>query len=86
MAGYHLTEIERGKYGDFSKIKEEFQELNDAHEQSNRLMELIELSDLICAIDGYLNKHFKGAITIQDLIVQSNATKRSFSSGERKSD
>lgn len=47
MAGYHLKEIPRGTLGEFSKIQEEFNEFIDAHEQKCKLMELLELSDLV---------------------------------------
>lgn len=50
--GYHVKKIRRGELGHFSKIQEEFDELTDAYEQSNPVMELIELSDLIGAIEA----------------------------------
>ena len=34
--GYHLRKIEKGTLGEFSKIKEEFEELEDANKQSNK--------------------------------------------------
>jgi phosphoribosyl-ATP pyrophosphohydrolase len=79
--GYHLKEIQKGKYGEFSKIKEEFLEAEDAYEQQNNIMLLVELSDLIGAIDVYL-ENFN--MTLEDLIVMKNATKRAFKSGKRK--
>ena len=30
--GYHLRNIEKGELGEFSKIREEFEELLDAHD------------------------------------------------------
>ena len=71
--GYHLTEIERGEYGEFSKIR-------DAIEQVNKVMLLVELADLIGAIEGYCTKH---NITLDDLITMKEVTKRAFSDGTR---
>jgi hypothetical protein len=33
---YHLVEIPKGEIGEFSKIKEEFLEFEDAHNQKNK--------------------------------------------------
>jgi hypothetical protein len=84
MAGYHLTEIPVGEYGELTKIIEELQELIDADEQGAKLMVLQELSDLIGAIDGYLLKHFNGQFSIADLEKMASITKRAFESGARK--
>ena len=84
MAGYHLATIERGDYGQLSKIKEEVMEALDANLQNNPLMVLIELSDIIGAIEGFLDNHFEGKITLEDLITMAHATKRAFQSGTRK--
>ena len=78
--GYHLTEIERGTFGEFSKIKEEFLEAEDALLQGNKVMALIELSDLIGAIEAYCCKH---NITLEDLIKMKEATGRAFNDGTR---
>lgn len=56
MAGYHIREIENGVFGQFSKIKEEFEEFLDAQDQSCTLMALLELSDLLGAVEGYCEK------------------------------
>ena len=79
--GYHKKEIQKGIYGQSSKIKEEFDEFMDAIEQNNPIMGLIELSDMIGAIEAYL-KNFN--ISIDQLIEMSNATKRAFEDGSRK--
>jgi len=84
MAGYHKKEIPRGEYGKFSKIKEEVAELEDALEQDNKIMALVELSDLLGAITGFLQQEYNGTITLHDLKVMSKATKRAFKSGRRK--
>lgn len=78
--GYHLKEIEKGTLGLFSKIKEEFLEAEDAMEQDNPLMCLMELSDLLGAIEAFANKH---NLTLEELITMKNATKRAFESGRR---
>lgn len=80
--GYHLREIEKGILGELSKIQEELDELRDAESQSSKIMVLVELSDLIGAIDAYL-KHNALGITINDLIIMSNITKRAFENGRR---
>jgi phosphoribosyl-ATP pyrophosphohydrolase len=79
--GYHNREIPRGVYGEFSKIKEEFLESEDAFEQGNKIMLLVELSDLIGAIESFSEKN---NISLDDLIKMKNATKRAFSDGTRK--
>jgi len=81
--GYHSKEIERGKFGEFSKIKEEFLEAEDALEQNNPIMLLVELSDLIGAIEGYCLKNHN--ISIDDLLKMKEATKKAFNDGTRSS-
>ena len=39
--GYHLSKINRGNYGEFSKIKEETEELEDSIKQNNKIMQLV---------------------------------------------
>lgn len=80
--GYHKTKIERGVFGETSKIREEVEELLDAERQGVKLMELQELSDIIGAVQGYLVKHHPG-ITLQDLIKMAQVTNRAFEVGER---
>lgn len=82
MAGYHIAEIKKRNYGSAGKIQEELDELNDAHEQGSKIMQLVELSDLYGAIEGYLQQNFPG-MTMQDLKKFSDITKRAFESGER---
>lgn len=80
--GYHLTEIPKGVFGDPSKIFEEVEEFRDALDQGIKVMALVELSDLIGAIDGYLSKHHPGT-NLGDLIQMSNVTQRAFRNGRR---
>lgn len=82
--GYHQAEIQKGEYGFFSKIEEEFQELKDAHTQSNPVMELVEISDLLGAIQGYLEKKYLNVIKLEDLLKMTAATRSAFESGDRK--
>ncbi len=80
--GYHLTVIPKGKFGEFSKIEEEFLECKDALEQDNKIMVMCELSDLLGAIEAYAIKAHQ--LTLEDIIKMKNATKRAFKSGARK--
>lgn len=82
--GYHETEIERGEIGELSKIREELEEALDANEQGAELMVLLELSDLIGAIEAYLNRHHP-SLTLRDLYKMARITKRAFTSGHRES-
>lgn len=81
--GYHLTEIPKGDLGCISKIQEELDELKDAMNQGCKVMALVELSDMIGAVQAYLDNHFPG-FTVQDLITFSQITKRAFENGHRK--
>jgi phosphoribosyl-ATP pyrophosphohydrolase len=78
--GYHIREIKKGKLGESSKITEEYQEFLDALEQNNKVMALVELSDLLGAIEAYVAKY---NLTLNDLIYMKNATRRAFESGHR---
>ena len=49
--GYHKKEIKKGTLGKFSKIREEFEELEDAHNQDVKILIFCELTDLIGAIE-----------------------------------
>lgn len=80
--GYHLVKIEKRAYGTAEKILEEVQELLDAKSQGCKIMELVELSDLIGAIEGYLKSSHEG-VTLDDLIKMSSITKRAFENGKR---
>jgi uncharacterized Zn finger protein len=57
MAGYHINEIPNGIFGTFSKVIEEFLEFEDSIEQKSVVMELVELSDLIGAIEAFLDRN-----------------------------
>jgi len=78
--GYHIKKIEKGEYGTFSKIKEEFEEFEDAVNQQDAILQLIELSDLIGAIEEYIRPQ---GFIIKDLIDFSDKTKSAFVDGSR---
>jgi hypothetical protein len=77
---YHKNKIDKGIFGEFSKIKEEFQELEDAFEQSDKVLQICELTDLIGAIEEYSKKF---DLTIEDLLKFSDKTKEAFREGKR---
>ena len=79
---YHLKTIEKGKLGEFSKIQEEMDELLDGYVQSNKILMLCELCDLVGAIEAYVEKQHK--LSLEDLIQMKDATKRAFLMGSRK--
>ena len=81
--GYHISEIKKGTLGESSKILEEVYELIDAEKQEAKIMCIVELADIIGAIDLYI-KHKKLGITLDDLRIMSEITKRAFISGHRK--
>jgi len=79
--GYHTKEIQKGILGDFSKIKEEFEELEDAYNQEDPIMCLCECSDLIGAIRHYAESKF--GINLQQLIMFNEKTENAFKQGRR---
>ena len=82
--GYHRAKIHKGTYGMISKIQEEVEELQDAHDQGSKILELCELADLYGAIEGYLGAAHPH-VSMDDLKHMSNLTKSAFHEGERKS-
>lgn len=83
MAGYHLREIKRGVFGEASKITEEHDEFIESLEQGNPVMALVELCDLIGAIEAYALRHHN--ISLESLLSMKNATQRAFTNGSRYS-
>jgi phosphoribosyl-ATP pyrophosphohydrolase len=67
-------------YGKFSKIKEEFEELQDAVDQGNKILTMVEIADLYGAIEGYV---IAQGIEMKDVVEFSNATKAMFWEGIR---
>lgn len=80
--GYHIRKIQKGHYGEVSKIREELEELEDALEQDNIIMALVELSDMFGAMEAYIENHF--GMDMSDLQIMSDATKRAFKDGNRE--
>lgn len=80
---YHLTEITKGVLGELSKIQEELDEVKDAEEQKCKIMIGCELSDLYGAVEAYAEKY---NLSMSDLNIMNEATKRAFKSGRRSSD
>lgn len=78
--GYHLRTIEKGELGEFSKIKEEFEELEDAILQSDSILTLCELSDLYGAIESYIQRWNLDMESLKDF---SKKTKSAFKEGTR---
>lgn len=80
--GYHIAHIQKGVLGEASKIREEVDELMDAEAQGTRVMAIVELSDLLGAVEAYLEKQELG-VTMDDLIRMAHITKRAFRNGHR---
>lgn len=78
---YHKNEIPKGVVGRFSKIQEEYLELEDAYQQGDKILQLCELSDLIGAIDLYTKTEFN--MSLSDLISFSNKTMEAFKENKR---
>lgn len=79
--GYHKTKIAKGELGTPSKIREELLEYEDAILQNNKIMVMLELSDLYGAIEALADKY---NLTMNDLKIMSDATKSAFKDGTRK--
>lgn len=83
--GYHTTEIPKGEVGEFSKIKEEVLELEDALAQGNKIMALNELADIYLAMEMFLAKgHFNACISMVDIEMMARATREAFRNGSRR--
>lgn len=78
--GYHKNKIDKGVLGEFSKIKEEFQELEDAFQQDSKVLIICELTDLVGAIESYAGNF---NLSLKDLTNFSDKTKESFKEGKR---
>lgn len=80
--GYHKVPIHKGKYGEFSKIREEYEELCDAVSQDDSVLAVVELCDLIGACAGYAAKY---NLTLDDLVKFAKLTSKAFAEGARTS-
>lgn len=54
--GYHTRKIEKGVLGEFSKMREEFEEFKDGLDQQDPILCLCELSDLVGATEMYIKR------------------------------
>lgn len=81
--GYHTREIEKGEFGEVSKIREEWEEFLDAWGQQAKLLMLCELADMYGAMEGFVEKHFPG-MTMADVEVMAKMTTSAFKEGKRK--
>ena len=70
---FHKKNITKGIYGELSKIQEELDEAFEAQEQNQELMLLIELSDIIGAVEGVSKKY---GFTIEQLLQFSRLRSR----------
>lgn len=80
--GYHDMIIAKRKLGTYGKIFEEMDEFTDALLTGNKIMSLVELSDLHGAIEFYLKENFPG-VSMDDLKKMNDVTKRAFANGRR---
>lgn len=78
--GYHTRPIEKGVLGEFSKIKEEFEEAQDAFKQGDSILVICELSDMVGAIEEYIKRW---NLTLSQLKSFSDKTKSAFKEGKR---
>ncbi len=80
--GYHTRQFEKGVYGEFSKVEEEWEELLDAQRQDARILEICEIADLYGALKGYVEKQF--GMSIEDVAKMSRMTSEAFTEGTRQ--
>ena len=80
--GYHDEIIGKAQIGTFEKILEEIDEMKDAHLSKNKVMELVEISDLYGAIEFYVSKNYP-SLSMKEIKKMSQTTKRAFENGRR---
>ena len=73
MSEWHVRKIERGVYGELSKVREELEEAEDSIEQNQPVMLIFELSDIIGACGGVAAKY---GLTLDDLVTFSKLRSR----------
>jgi phosphoribosyl-ATP pyrophosphohydrolase len=83
LAGYHIDIIPKEPIGTAEKVMEEALELVDACKQANPVMALVEMSDLLGAVQLLLESKFGGALSVSDLITMAKTTRRAFESNRR---
>ena len=78
--GYHLKKINKGVYGEISKVEEEISEFKDALEQNSKIMADVELADVYGALEAVAVAR---GLSMKDLKIMSKITKRAFLNGHR---
>lgn len=81
--GYHAVKFPKGTPGEADKILEETAEFLDAHLRGKKIMALVELSDLVGAIEAYLEREYGDKVVLADILAMSSLTRQSFRVGER---
>ena len=79
--GYHQKQIKKGVLGTVSKITEEYEEFMDGVSQNNPVLMLVELTDLLGAIEQFTVKNYN--INLQDLVKMKDCTESAFLDGSR---
>lgn len=79
--GYHKREISKGILGKISKIEEEVEEFKDAEAQGNKILCMVELSDMYGALEQLASNY---GLTMDDLKKMSDCTVSAFKDGTRK--
>ena len=80
--GYHRRRIQKGVYGEVSKIREEVEELEDSEEQGVAIMSMCELADLYGALRTFAKKKFN--LSMEDLQKMADRTEEAFRDGTRR--
>lgn len=81
--GYHTIFIEKGEYGEFSKVKEEFDELKDAFEnRKSNVLAICELSDLYGAMEAFAEKTLH--ISMSEVVKFAELTKEVYKNRPQK--
>ena len=81
--GYHKRQINRGVFGQTSKIREELEELEDAEAQGVAIMAMCELADLYGALQEKARLSF--GLSMDDLKKMNERTEEAFRDGSRRS-
>ena len=72
---FHVMPVRRGTYGELSKVQEELDEALDAETRGQKLLLMIELSDIIGAVAGVAERH---GYSLDDLIQFSELRRNVF--------
>lgn len=72
---FHVMPVRQGTYGELSKIQEELDEALDAETRGQKLLLMIELSDIIGAVAGVAERH---GYSLDDLIQFSELRRNVF--------